>query len=60
MAFDCFLEFEGVRGECSDTAHPNAIEVIGYTHGMTRTAGLTRGASGGFESVADHKDFVIQ
>jgi len=27
---------------------------------MTRTAGLTRGASGGFESVADHKDFVIQ
>jgi type VI secretion system secreted protein Hcp len=59
MAFDCFLEIEGIRGESSDEAHRNAIELIGYSHSVTHTAGLTRGASGGFDSVADHKDFVI-
>jgi type VI secretion system secreted protein Hcp len=59
MAFDCFLEIEGVQGECSDEAHANAIELIGYSHGMTHTTGLARGSSCGFDSVADHKDFVI-
>ena len=59
MAFDCFLSIEGIQGECSDEAHRNAIELVGYNHSVTHTAGLTRGPSGGFDSVADHKDFVI-
>ena len=58
MAFDCFLEIEGIRGECSDEAHRTAIEVMGYAHGIAHTGGMTGGGAG--SPVADHKDFVVQ
>jgi len=59
MAFDCYLTIEGVEGETTTSVHPGAMEVLAYSHGLAHTAGLIRGANGGVNSIAAHKDLVI-
>lgn len=60
MAFDCFLQIEGIKGDSTDDTHKQWIEVESFTHEMSQPAGgapSAQGAHGGGR--ADHGDFTI-
>ena len=60
MAFDAFLKIEGIPGESRDTEHPDWIEVLGFSHGMTQGA-TGHGRTAGDRPVGrcEHQDFTI-
>ena len=37
MAVDMFLKLDGIQGESLDAKHPNEIEVVSYSWGVTNT-----------------------
>lgn len=60
MAYDMFLQIEGVNGDNTDAAHANWIEVSSYTHKMLQAKGGEPGAQGAIlGGRAEHGDFVI-
>lgn len=60
MAFDTFLQIEGVPGESSDENHPEWIEILSYSHGVSQP-GSGSVSSGGARSAerSEHQDFSI-
>ncbi|MDR4497138.1 MAG: type VI secretion system tube protein Hcp [Candidatus Scalindua sp.] len=60
MAFNAFLQIDGIEGECTDDKHKNWIEVLSYSTGLSQTASGSAGTAGGAVSQrADFKDFTI-
>ncbi len=60
MAFDAFLQVDGVPGESSDGAHPDWIEVLSYSAGVSQTASASASSGGGASAErADFQDFSI-
>lgn len=60
MAFDAFLQIDGIEGESTDKAHPNWIEVLNYNFEVKQPTSDTKSSSGGASSQrADFKDFSI-
>jgi type VI secretion system secreted protein Hcp len=60
MAFDCFLQIDGIEGESTDDKHSGWIEVATYTHGVTQKASATTSSAGGAGSErSDFGDFVF-
>ena len=55
MAVDIFLQLEGIKGESKDAKHPNEIDVLSYSWGMTQsgTAHMGGGAGAGKVNVQD-------
>jgi len=60
MAFDAFLQIEGIPGDCTDDAHKGWIEILSYHHGVSQPIGGSR-SSGGAATAGrvDHQDMTI-
>jgi type VI secretion system secreted protein Hcp len=60
MAYDMFLQIQGVPGDSTDEHHSKWIEVEAFHHGMSQAAGGGLSAQGAITgSRADHADFTI-
>ena len=55
MAVDIFLDLEGIKGESKDAKHPETIDVLSWSWGMSQsgTAHMGSGAGAGKVSVQD-------
>lgn len=61
MAFDAYWQIEGIKGDSTDDAHPEWIEVDGFSHLIAQASaggGSGRGSHAGGK--ADHGDFLIK
>jgi len=47
MAADIFMKVDGVKGESTDDAHKDEIEVLSYNFGITQPASMTASSAGG-------------
>jgi type VI secretion system secreted protein Hcp len=47
MAFDAFLQIDGIPGECTDSKHKDWIELTSFDHNMEQPASATASSSGG-------------
>ena len=60
MAFDCFLQIEGIPGESTDDKHKDWIEVLSYSHGLSqRSSGNVSTGGGRSAERCDHEDFTV-
>jgi type VI secretion system secreted protein Hcp len=60
MAFDAFLKVDGIPGESTDDAHPDQIEVLSYSSGVSQRSSASASSGGGASSErADFQDFSI-
>ena len=60
MAFDAFLNVDGIPGESSDDAHSDWIEILSYSAGVSQSASASASSGGGASSErADFQDFSI-
>ena len=60
MAFDMFLQISGIPGESTDANHPDWIEVLSYSHGLSLPTSGSVGSGGAPASArCDHQEFTI-
>jgi type VI secretion system secreted protein Hcp len=60
MAFDSFIQIDGVTGECTEADHANWIEINSFSLGLTQTARAVKSAgSGGAQAKADFDGFTF-
>jgi len=60
MAYDIFLKIEGIKGQCTDVAHKEWIEVESFSHHISQPIGGSLSAGGTHTGGrADHNDFAI-
>jgi type VI secretion system secreted protein Hcp len=60
MAFDGFLEVGGIKGDSSDSAHKDWIEIQAFNHSVSQATGGAASAQGTHAGGrADHGDFTI-
>lgn len=60
MAFDCFLNIDGIPGESTDDEHAGWIELLSYSHGLSQTASGAASSGGGRSAErCDHQDFSV-
>ncbi len=60
MAFDTYLQMDGIKGESTDDKHKDWSEIIGFSHGMTQPVSNTKSSSGGGSSGrTQHGDLVL-
>jgi len=53
MAVDMFLDIKGdIKGESTDKAHPDTIDVLAWSWGMTQSGSFHMGAGGGAGKVS--------
>ncbi|WP_318781418.1 type VI secretion system tube protein Hcp [Pseudomonas sp. Marseille-Q5115] len=50
MAFDAYIQIDGIPGEALDKNHKDWIEVLGYEYGATQATSTTASSSGGASS----------
>ena len=50
MAFDAYIQIDGIPGEVLDDKHKDWIEVLGYEYGATQATSATASSSGGASS----------
>jgi len=50
MAFDAFIQIEGIPGECTDDKHKNWIEIMSFNHELEQPASATGSSAGGSSS----------
>lgn len=60
MAFDAFLQVQGIKGDSTDSAHKDWIEIQAFAHSVTQATGGAASAQGTHAGGrADHGDFSI-
>ena len=59
MAADMFIKIDGIKGESNDSKHPDEIEVLSWSWGMSN-AGSAHVGSGQGASKVNINDLVIQ
>lgn len=60
MASDMYVQIDGVKGESTDSAHKDWIEIQSYSHSISQPASATaNSAGGGTVGRCKHEDFVI-
>jgi type VI secretion system secreted protein Hcp len=60
MAFDGFMEIKGIKGDSTDMAHKDWIEIQAFRHSVTQSTGGAVSAHGTHAGGrADHGDFSI-
>ncbi|HYP13120.1 MAG TPA: type VI secretion system tube protein Hcp, partial [Bryobacteraceae bacterium] len=47
MAVDVFLKVKGIEGESADSKHPNEIDVLSYSWGVSQTGTASYGGGMG-------------
>ena len=52
MAVDMFIKFEGVPGESIDKKHPNEVDVLAWSWGMSQSGTTHMGSGGGAGKVS--------
>jgi type VI secretion system secreted protein Hcp len=58
MAFDAFVQIDGIEGESTDDKHAGWIEVTSFSSGLTQTVSSTASSAGGASAErADFQDF---
>jgi type VI secretion system secreted protein Hcp len=55
MAFDAFIQIDGIPGESSDNEHKDWIEVLSYYHNVEQPVSNTASSAGG--ATAERVDF---
>jgi type VI secretion system secreted protein Hcp len=61
MAFDAFLQIDGIPGESTDDKHADWIEVLNYEFEIKQPTSASKSSTGGASSErADFKDFSIK
>lgn len=61
MAFDAFVEIDGIPGESTDAKYSGWIEATSFHFGVTQTASATDSSAGGGTSErADFQDFSFE
>jgi len=60
MAFDCFLNIDGIPGESTDSKHKAWIEIESFSHGLSQPSSGAQ-SSGGARSAerTTHDDFTV-
>ncbi len=60
MAFDAFLQIDGIPGESTDSKHKDWIEIVDYAHTMAQKTSDTASSSGARASErANHGLFTV-
>jgi len=60
MAYDAFLNLDGVKGESLDDKHKDWIELTGFAHGITQPVSQTVSSAGGAATGrTQHGDFLV-
>lgn len=60
MAFDAFLNIQGIKGDSKDDSHPDWIEILSFRHDVRQSTGGAASAQGSHAGGrADHRDFEI-
>ena len=60
MAYDMFLQIEGIEGDSTDAAHTKWIEVESYNHRLSQPSGGSASAQGALTGGrADHQEFTV-
>lgn len=60
MAFDAFLQIEGVPGESMDAEHVDWIEILSFNSGLSQRSSASASSGGGASAErADFQDFSI-
>jgi type VI secretion system secreted protein Hcp len=60
MATDSYLQIDGLKGESTDNAHKDWIEILSFSHAISQPASATANSAGGATSGrCKHEDFVI-
>jgi type VI secretion system secreted protein Hcp len=57
MAFDTYLHIDGIKGESTDSAHKDWIELISYSPATPQPAPTTAAAAGGGSGKVKMQDF---
>jgi len=57
MAYDAFMEIDGIEGESTDEKHPGWIEVLNYDLDVSQTVSRTASSAGG--AAAERTDFSL-
>ncbi len=47
MAVDMFIKLQGIEGESKDSKHPNEIDVLAWSWGVTQSGSFHHGGGGG-------------
>jgi type VI secretion system secreted protein Hcp len=57
---DSYLQIDGLKGETTDSAHKDWIEILSFSHTMSQPASATANSAGGATTGrCKHEDFVI-
>lgn len=60
MAFDGFLNIQGIKGDSTDSAHKDWIEIQAFNQGVTQSTGGAASAQGTHAGGrSDHTDFTV-
>jgi len=60
MAFDGYLQVQGIKGDSTDSAHKDWIEIQAFNHSVSQSTGGAASAQGTHAGGrADHGDFTI-
>jgi type VI secretion system secreted protein Hcp len=61
MAFDAFVNFGDIKGECTDKNHKDWVMITSYTQSVTQPASVTQKTAGGRSAEAAHfSEFSIE
>lgn len=60
MSFDAFMQIQGIKGDSTDSAHAEWIEIQAFNHSVRQATGGATSAQGTHSGGrADHNDFSI-
>lgn len=59
MSYDIFMQIQGIKGDSSDDAHKEWIEVLSYSHEVVQSEGALNAGGTYVGGKASHKDFVV-
>ncbi len=59
MAYDIYMQVQGIKGDSTDQMHKDWIEVLSYNHEVLQDAGALNASGDYVGGKASHKDFVI-
>ena len=60
MAFNAFVNFGDIKGECTDKDHKDWVLIQSYDHAITQPASVTQKSAGGRSAEAvNHSEFSI-
>lgn len=59
MATNMYIQIDQVKGEATDAAHKDWIEILSWSHGFSQPASPVRSSTGSTVERANHSDFSI-